>query len=102
MSSCGPLRFMYLKYTKEAIWCLLTVFPSGFYTESGPISQNLSRKCESLAVLGLTEYGDDIDVVAPTDILKQIFKIPYSKAQLSIAVHRIGDTLILNTGYAVR
>ncbi|XP_020089003.1 uncharacterized protein LOC109710674 isoform X2 [Ananas comosus] len=80
------------------------VFPSAakssecFYTESGPISQNLSRKCESLAVLGLTEYGDDIDVVAPTDILKQIFKIPYSKAQLSIAVHRIGDTLILNTG----
>lgn len=47
---------------------------------------------------GLAEYGDEIDVVAPTDILKQIFKIPYSKAQVSIAVNRIGDTLILNTG----
>lgn len=69
--------------------------------ESGPISRNLSRKCEALAVSGLTEHGDEIDVVAPTDILKQIFKIPYSKAQLSIAVHRIGDTLILNTGYCL-
>lgn len=75
---------------------------SEFHWESSPITQNLSRKCEALAVSGLTEYGDEIDVVAPTDILKQIFKIPYSKAQLSIAVHRIGDTLILNTGYAVK
>ncbi|CAA6660462.1 unnamed protein product [Spirodela intermedia] len=66
--------------------------------ENGSVNHNLSRKCESLAVSGLTEYDDEIDVVAPTDIMKQIFKIPYSKAQLSIAVHRIGNTLILNTG----
>ncbi|WOL20376.1 hypothetical protein Cni_G29181 [Canna indica] len=52
-----------------------------FDTESSPISQNLSRKCEALAVSGLMEYGDEINVVAATDILKQIFKIPYSKAQ---------------------
>lgn len=65
---------------------------------SGFVNQNLSRKCEALAVSGLAEYGDEIDVIAPTDILKQIFKIPYSKAQVSIAVNRIGDTLILNTG----
>ncbi|XP_059630898.1 uncharacterized protein LOC132273833 isoform X2 [Cornus florida] len=30
--------------------------------------------------------------------MKQIFKIPYSKARLSIAVRRIGQTLVLNTG----
>ncbi|KAF5200707.1 Erythroid differentiation-related factor [Thalictrum thalictroides] len=66
--------------------------------ESSAISQNLARKCEALAVSGLAEYGDEIDVVAPTDILKQIFKIPYSKARLSIAVHRIGQTLVLNSG----
>ncbi|XP_074568874.1 uncharacterized protein LOC141825389 [Curcuma longa] len=80
------------------------VFPSsgktseGFHMESIPIIQNLSQKCEALAVSGLTEYGDEIDVVAPADILKQIFKIPYSKAQLSVTVQRIGNTLILNTG----
>lgn len=65
---------------------------------SGPFNQPLARKCEALAVSGLAAYGDEIDVVAPVDILKQIFKIPYSKARLSLAVHRIGRTLILNTG----
>lgn len=70
----------------------------GLQWESNPVNQNLSTKCEALAVSGLTEYGDELDVVAPADILKQIFKMPYSKAQLSIAVHRIGDTLILKTG----
>ncbi|XP_062163942.1 uncharacterized protein LOC133870752 [Alnus glutinosa] len=66
--------------------------------EGGAVTSNLSRKCESLAVSGLVEYGDEIDVIAPADILKQIFKMPYSKARLSIAVHRIGQTLVLNTG----
>ena len=67
--------------------------------EDGAIASNLSRKCEALAVSGLVEYGDEIDVIAPADILKQIFKIPYSKARLSIAVHRVGQTLVLNTGF---
>lgn len=47
------------------------------------------------------EYGDEIDVIAPADILKQIFKMPYSKARLSIAVYRIGQALVLSTGYAL-
>ncbi|KAL4651567.1 hypothetical protein ACB092_01G169600 [Castanea dentata] len=59
---------------------------------------NFTRKCEGLAVSGLVEYGDEIDVISPADILKQIFKMPYSKARLSIGVHRIGQTLVLNTG----
>eukprot|EP00257_Ricinus_communis_P020242 XP_015579431.1 uncharacterized protein LOC8262710 isoform X1 [Ricinus communis] len=66
--------------------------------EGDAVSSNLTRKCEALAVSGLVEYGDEIDVIAPTDILKQIFKMPYSKARLSIAVRRIGQTLILNAG----
>ncbi|CAK7323550.1 unnamed protein product [Dovyalis caffra] len=65
---------------------------------SDAISSNHTRKCEALAVSGLVEYGDEIDVIASADILKQIFKIPYSKARLSIAVRRIGQTLVLNTG----
>lgn len=47
---------------------------------------------------GFVDYGDEIDIIAPADILKQIFKMPYSKARLSVAVHRIGHTLVLNTG----
>lgn len=64
--------------------------------------QPLARKCESLAVSALTSrYGDEIDVVAPVDILKQIFKTPYSKSRISVAVHRVGHTLILNSGYVL-
>ncbi|KAG9144705.1 hypothetical protein Leryth_021651 [Lithospermum erythrorhizon] len=65
--------------------------------ESGSLSTNLARKGEALAVSGLVEYGNEIDVIAPADVLKQIFKIPYSKARLSIAVHRVGQTLVLNS-----
>ncbi|CAI8602034.1 unnamed protein product [Vicia faba] len=69
-----------------------------FPWESTSIASNFTRKCEALAVSGFVDYGDEIDIIAPADILKQIFKMPYSKARLSIAVHRIGDTLVLNTG----
>lgn len=79
-------------------WSAFCRNPTDLHWESDPVCQNLSRKCEALAVSGLAEYGDEIDVVAPADILKQIFKIPYSKSRLSIAVHRIGQTLVLNTG----
>ncbi|KAI3820107.1 hypothetical protein L1987_13965 [Smallanthus sonchifolius] len=65
---------------------------------SGTLASNLKRKGEALAVSGLTEHEDEIDVIAPADILKQIFKIPYSRARVSVAVHRIGQSLILNTG----
>ncbi|KAL1533796.1 hypothetical protein AAHA92_33634 [Salvia divinorum] len=66
--------------------------------EGVPIAPSLARKGEALAVTGLAEYGDEIDVIAPADILKQVFKIPYSKARVSIAVHRVGQTLVLNSG----
>lgn len=69
-----------------------------FPWEGTAIASNFTRKCEALAVSGLADYGDEIDVIAPADILKQIFKMPYSKARLSVAVHRIGQTLVLNTG----
>ncbi|KAK7344860.1 hypothetical protein VNO77_15024 [Canavalia gladiata] len=69
-----------------------------FPWEGTAVASNFNRKCEALAISGLVDYGDEIDVIAPADILKQIFKMPYSKARLSIAVHRIGHTLVLNTG----
>lgn len=66
--------------------------------QGGHITSSLARKGEALAVTGLAEYGDEIDVIAPADILKQLFKIPYSKCRVSIAVHRVGQTLVLNSG----
>ncbi|GER27502.1 erythroid differentiation-related factor 1-like protein [Striga asiatica] len=66
--------------------------------QDSSVMSNLARKGEALAVSGLAEYGDEIDVIAPADVLKQIFKIPYTKARVSIAVHRVGQTLVLNSG----
>ncbi|CAN1175685.1 Erythroid differentiation-related factor 1 [Linum perenne] len=81
-----PIGAVQSKTTGELLW------------EGDAVSSNIRRKCEALAVTGLVEYGDEIDVIAPADILKQIFKMPYSKARLSIAVRRIGQTLVLNSG----
>ncbi|KAK4413304.1 Erythroid differentiation-related factor 1 [Sesamum alatum] len=66
--------------------------------QGGHFMSSLARKGEALAVSGLVDYEDEIDVIAPSDVLKQIFKIPYSKARVSVAVHRVGQTLILNSG----
>ncbi|CAH9136770.1 unnamed protein product [Cuscuta epithymum] len=81
-----PAPVAHLKSTGDLSW------------ETSTVTSNLTRKGEALAVSGLVKYGDEIDVIASTDILKQIFKIPYSKARLSVAVHRVGQTLVLNTG----
>ncbi|GAQ81236.1 hypothetical protein KFL_000750050 [Klebsormidium nitens] len=62
------------------------------------LAQPLPKKCEDLVVNGLAAYGDEIDFIAPASVMKQIFKTPYSKAPISVAVHRIGKTLILNDG----
>ncbi|KAK6116641.1 hypothetical protein DH2020_049640 [Rehmannia glutinosa] len=81
-----PIAAAQLRTRKDSSW------------QGDHIMSSLARKGEALAVSGLVDYGDEIDVIAPADILKQIFKIPYSKARLSVAVHRVGQTLILNSG----
>ena len=40
--------------------------------------------------------GEEFDIVAPAENLKQLFKIPYSKARVSLAVHKIGKSLVLD------
>ncbi|CAN8289832.1 unnamed protein product [Cochlearia groenlandica] len=82
----------------EKVLPLNSMINGDISTEANVIASNLIKKCEALAVSGLVDYGDDIDVIAPVDILKQIFKIPYSKARVSIAVQRVGQTLVLNPG----
>lgn len=80
----------------SSIYILLILADSSW--QGDPVKSSLARKGEALAVTGLAEYGDEIDVIAPADILKQLFKIPYSKARVSVAVRRVGQTLILNSG----
>ncbi|GJP39932.1 hypothetical protein CLOM_g24250 [Closterium sp. NIES-68] len=58
-----------------------------------------ARKCEALAVRGLADFGEDaVDVIAPAEVLKQLFKLPFSKSSLFVSVHRVGRTLVLNPG----
>ncbi|KAK7355248.1 hypothetical protein VNO80_14505 [Phaseolus coccineus] len=66
-------------------WMAKLRLPQDFPWEGTAIASNFNRKCEALVVSGLVDYGDEIDVIAPADVLKQIFKMPYSKARLSIA-----------------
>uniref|UniRef100_A0A8D3BDI3 Erythroid differentiation regulatory factor 1 n=1 Tax=Scophthalmus maximus TaxID=52904 RepID=A0A8D3BDI3_SCOMX len=40
--------------------------------------------------------GDDVDVVSDSENIKKLLKIPYSKSQVSMAVHRVGRTLLLD------
>uniref|UniRef100_A0A669B936 Erythroid differentiation regulatory factor 1 n=1 Tax=Oreochromis niloticus TaxID=8128 RepID=A0A669B936_ORENI len=40
--------------------------------------------------------GDDVDVVSDSENIKKLLKIPYSKSHLSMAVHRVGRTLLLD------
>ncbi|XP_041921399.1 erythroid differentiation-related factor 1 isoform X3 [Alosa sapidissima] len=40
--------------------------------------------------------GDDVDVVSDSENIKKLLKIPYSKSHVSLAVHRVGRTLLLD------
>ncbi|AQK45642.1 Sodium/hydrogen exchanger 2 [Zea mays] len=66
---------------------LVSCYRSSYSYDSGHINQNLSRKCEALVVSGLAEYGDEIDGIAPADIMKiqpilqEDLKLDFSKSR---------------------
>ncbi|CAI6011523.1 unnamed protein product, partial [Closterium sp. NIES-65] len=43
-------------------------------------------------------WEDAVDSDSAADVLKQLFKLPFSKASLFVSVHRVGRTLVLNPG----
>ncbi|RID71538.1 hypothetical protein BRARA_C03471 [Brassica rapa] len=56
-------------------------------------ASNDSHAFEEVVVSGL--LGNDIDLIAHVDVLKNLFATPYTNAALSLLVQRIGDTLVL-------
>lgn len=44
----------------------------------------------------IDSVGNDVDVVSDSENIKKLLKIPYSKSHVSMAVHRIGRTLLLD------
>ncbi|XP_026085960.1 erythroid differentiation-related factor 1-like isoform X1 [Carassius auratus] len=60
-----------------------------------------SRKSKPFSSFGMAydfidSIGDDVDVVSDSENIKKLLKIPYSKSHVSMAVHRVGSTLLLD------
>uniref|UniRef100_A0A671P9A2 Erythroid differentiation regulatory factor 1 n=1 Tax=Sinocyclocheilus anshuiensis TaxID=1608454 RepID=A0A671P9A2_9TELE len=60
-----------------------------------------SRKSNPFSSFGMAYdfidcIGDDVDVVSDSENIKKLLKIPYSKSHVSMAVHRVGSTLLLD------
>nr|XP_051689454.1 erythroid differentiation-related factor 1 isoform X5 [Oryctolagus cuniculus] len=60
-----------------------------------------SRKSKPFSSFGMAydfidSVGNDVDVVSDSENIKKLLKIPYSKSHVSMAVHRIGRTLLLD------
>uniref|UniRef100_A0A8C0YPB6 Erythroid differentiation regulatory factor 1 n=1 Tax=Cyprinus carpio carpio TaxID=630221 RepID=A0A8C0YPB6_CYPCA len=60
-----------------------------------------SRKSKPFSSFGMAYdfidcIGDDVDVVSDSENIKKLLKIPYSKSHVSMAVHRVGSTLLLD------
>ena len=53
------------------------------------------RLLPELRSAGLTQEGDRVDFIAPAENMKQFFKLLQNEGAISIAVHRVGDSLVL-------
>ncbi|XP_030058807.1 erythroid differentiation-related factor 1 [Microcaecilia unicolor] len=67
----------------------------------GPTILGSSKKSKPFSSFGMAydfidSVGNDVDVVSDSENIKKLLKIPYSKSHVSMAVHRIGRTLLLD------
>ncbi|KAJ7325304.1 hypothetical protein JRQ81_018324 [Phrynocephalus forsythii] len=81
--------------------------PANWLRESaklGPAGATIlgnSKKTKPFSSFGMAydfidSIGNDVDVVSDSENIKKLLKIPYSKSHVSMAVHRIGRTLLLD------
>uniref|UniRef100_A0A4W3HMU9 Erythroid differentiation regulatory factor 1 n=1 Tax=Callorhinchus milii TaxID=7868 RepID=A0A4W3HMU9_CALMI len=69
--------------------------------ETDSTSLGTSKKSKPFSSFGMAYdfidcIGNDVDVVSDSENIKKLLKIPYSKSHVSMAVHRIGRTLLLD------
>ncbi|XP_038629668.1 erythroid differentiation-related factor 1 isoform X2 [Scyliorhinus canicula] len=67
----------------------------------GATSLGTSKKSKPFSSFGMAYdfidcIGDDVDVVSDSENIKKLLKIPYSKSHVSMGVHRVGRTLLLD------
>ncbi|KAM4636444.1 erythroid differentiation-related factor 1 [Discoglossus pictus] len=70
-------------------------------TKLGPTILGSNKKAKPFSSFGMAydfidSVGKEVDVVADSENIKKLLKIPYSKSHVSMAVHRIGRTLLLD------
>ncbi|XP_062988856.1 erythroid differentiation-related factor 1 isoform X2 [Elgaria multicarinata webbii] len=81
--------------------------PANWLRESAKLGQagatilGNSKKSKPFSSFGMAydfidSIGNDVDVVSDSENIKKLLKIPYSKSHVSMAVHRIGRTLLLD------
>ncbi|KAE8590324.1 hypothetical protein XENTR_v10018021 [Xenopus tropicalis] len=98
-SSAPPTTFARLQEKTD-----LKLPPANWLRENanlGPAIQNSSKKSKPFSSFGMAydfidTVGKEVDVVADSENIKKLLKIPYSKSHVSMAVHRIGRTLLLD------
>ncbi|XP_048864932.1 erythroid differentiation-related factor 1 isoform X2 [Brienomyrus brachyistius] len=65
-------------------------------TVLGSSSRNKPFSSFGMAYDFIDSIGNDVDVVSDSENIKKLLKIPYSKSHVSMAVHRVGRTLLLD------
>ena len=53
------------------------------------------RLLPELRSAGLTQEGDRVDFIAPAENMKAFFKLLHNESAVSLAVHRVGNSLVL-------
>uniref|UniRef100_A0A2K6KC35 Erythroid differentiation regulatory factor 1 n=1 Tax=Rhinopithecus bieti TaxID=61621 RepID=A0A2K6KC35_RHIBE len=102
--SSAPLRTAFARLEEKTD---LKLPPANWLRESaklGPAGTTIlgnSKKSKPFSSFGMAydfidSVGNDVDVVSDSENIKKLLKIPYSKSHVSMAVHRIGRTLLLD------
>ncbi|XP_041065377.1 erythroid differentiation-related factor 1 isoform X2 [Carcharodon carcharias] len=69
--------------------------------QMGATCLGTSKKSKPFSSFGMAYdfidcIGNDVDVVSDSENIKKLLKIPYSKSHVSMGVHRVGRTLLLD------
>ncbi|KAH3757720.1 hypothetical protein Pelo_10505 [Pelomyxa schiedti] len=68
-----------------------------YLCSSGGFQANPFRIFEEFPSSSLTDFGDAVDIIAPTQNLKSVFKMPFGTSEsVSLAIHRIGQSLVID------
>lgn len=91
--------YFFISFAKKLV--VLSIINCFIYLSDGPPDCNspqYNRELPSsaLAQVQVPQTAQDFDIIAPAENLKKLLEIPYSKARVSMAIHKVGNTLVLD------